>query len=36
MITEQSSNSNLRLLLTYKMCLVTPLDTALASKEMLM
>lgn len=36
MITEQSSDSNLRLLPTYKMYLVTPLDAALASKEMLM
>lgn len=35
LITEQSINSNLRMLLTFKMCLATPLDTTLASKGML-
>lgn len=34
-ITEQNNNSNLRMLLTFKMRLETPLDTALASEGML-
>jgi hypothetical protein len=36
MTTQQSMHSNLRMLLTFKMYLATPVDTALASKGMLM